>query len=393
MSGRLAYLDPAGGLSGDIFLAAMVSAGVDPAGLEEILRGLDLGPWSLERERVQVFGLNATRIRFVTEPSPPHRHYAHIRDAIIGPARIPEPVRDKALAAFAALAQAESKAHGVEIEKVHFHEVGADDSILDLVGAAACLYLAGVEDLVSGPVPLSRGVGRAGHGLLPLPSPATLELLKGRPVWGSGSPTEMVTPTGAAVLTLASSFGELPAMVLEAVGCGVGSRTPETGLTRVCLGAPLETARLNGVRGERSVFLTTTIDDMNPEFYGPLMEKLFAAGALDVTLESIQMKKNRPGTRLEVLAPPELAEGLAAIVLEDSTTLGLRWRIENRYCLERTPGRVEVEGISVGGKWVVRPSGRREFRPEFEDCRQAAQGLGLPVGRVYELALMAAQKE
>ncbi len=393
MTHRLAYLDPAGGLAGDIFIASMISAGVDPEELEAILKKLSLGPWTLERETVRVFGLAALRIRFVTEPSPPHRHYAHIRDEIIGPADLPEKVKVPALAAFKALAGAEAGAHGVNIEEVHFHEVGADDSILDLVGAAACLYLAGVERLVSGPVPLSRGTGRAGHGLLPLPAPATLELLKGMPVAGTGSPTEMVTPTGAAVLTLADAFGELPGMILESVGCGVGSRPPKTGLTRICLGTPLEKPVLAGARCERTAVLTTTIDDMNPEFYGPLLQKLFSAGALDATLESVQMKKNRPGTRLEVLAAPEKAEEMAGIILEESTTIGLRWRIENRYCLERNPGRVEVEGHSVGGKWVLRPSGRREFRPEFEDCLETSRRLDRPVGSVYNMALAAAREE
>ena len=393
MKDRVAYLDPAGGLSGDIFLAAMISAGVDPGELEAVLSKLDLGSWTLEREEVRVFGLSALRVNFRTDPSPPHRHYAHIRDGIIGPALLPARVKELALSAFEALARAESQAHGVDPEKVHFHEVGADDSILDLVGAAACLELAGITRLVSAPVPVSRGVGRAGHGLLPLPAPATLALLKGMPVRGTGSETELVTPTGAAILSWAESFGEMPGMILESVGAGVGQRTPELGLTRICLGeAPAEPAPRLG-RSERTVVLTTSVDDMNPEFYGPLLKKLLEAGALDVTMAPVQMKKNRPGTRLEVLASPEQADSLAAIILEDSTTIGIRWRVENRYCLDRTPGRVEVEGRQVGGKWIVRPSGRKEFRPEFEDCLAASIALDKPINLVYNQALAEAVEE
>ncbi len=393
MTERLAYLDPAGGLSGDIFIAAMIAAGVDPRELEAVLKKLDLGPWKLEQEEVRVFGLNALRINFRTDPSPPHRTYAHIRDEIIGPADLPDRVKASALAAFEALARAEAQAHGVEVEKVHFHEVGADDSILDLVGAAACLHLAGISRLESAPVPLSRGVGRAGHGLLPLPAPATLALLKGKPVRGTGSPTELVTPTGAAILSWADSFGEMPGLVLEAVGTGVGQRTPELGLTRICLGRALEESSPDLGRSEKTVVLTTSIDDMNPEFYGPLVKKLLDEGALDATLESVQMKKNRPGTRLEVLAPPELADALAAIILEESTTLGIRWRVENRYCLDRTPGAVKVEGLEVGGKWITRPSGRKEFRPEFEDCLGVSISLDKPINMVYNQALSEAKEE
>ena len=394
MTERLAYLDPAGGLSGDIFIAAMIAAGVDPRELEAVLKKLDLGPWKLEQEEVRVFGLNALRINFRTDPSPRPTGPTPIS----GTKSSARPIcrtgsRSSALAAFEALARAEAQAHGVEVEKVHFHEVGADDSILDLVGAAACLHLAGISRLESAPVPLSRGVGRAGHGLLPLPAPATLALLKGKPVRGTGSPTELVTPTGAAILSWADSFGEMPGLVLEAVGTGVGQRTPELGLTRICLGRALEESSPDLGRSEKTVVLTTSIDDMNPEFYGPLVKKLLDEGALDATLESVQMKKNRPGTRLEVLAPPELADALAAIILEESTTLGIRWRVENRYCLDRTPGAVEVEGLEVGGKWITRPSGRKEFRPEFEDCLGVSISLDKPINMVYNQALSDAKEE
>jgi len=392
----LAYLDLAGGLSGDIFIGAMLSAGVEESRLTAILKALDLGPWRLEVKEVSVFGISARRVEFQTDPSPPHRTWGQIRDRILIPADLPGEVKELALEAFGRLARAEAEVHGADPEAVHFHEVGADDSVLDLVGAAACLHLAGIRELTASPVPLSRGLSSSAHGSLPLPAPATCELLKGRPVKGTGSPTELTTPTGAAILGWARSFGELPAMELTAVGAGVGQREPKTGLTRVFLGRvsagegfglPAE----EGVHPERVAVLSAAIDDMNPELYGSLMEDLLAAGALDVTLSHVQMKKNRPGTRLEVLAEPARARSLARLVLEETTTLGVRWRVEGRFCLERRTGTVEVEGVEISGKWVRRPSGRWEFRPEFDHCRRAAGKLERPVGLIYNQALAQAE--
>jgi len=387
----IAYLDLAGGLSGDMFIAAFLDAGLEAGQLTAVLQGLNLGPWSLDQGKATVFGLEAGQVRFTTEPSPPHRDYALTRDQIIRPADLPARVKDLALRAFEKLAQVEAKVHGTTAEKVHFHEVGADDSILDLVGAAACLYLAQVEEFIASPVPLSRGTGQSQHGRLPLPAPATLELLKGRPVHGTGAVQELVTPTGAAILTWADSFGQLPAMELTAVGAGVGQRPPQLGLTRLCLGRPLRAGLTSLAQSERTAVLTAFIDDMNPELYGPLMEALFEQGALDVALSPVQMKKNRPGVRLEVLARPEEADALARLILEDSTSLGLRLRVEDRLCLERRPGSVEVEGQKVDGKWVRKPSDRWEFRPEFEACRALAARLKQPVGRVYTQAQAAAE--
>jgi len=389
MSGQMiGYLDLAGGLSGDMFLACCLEAGVRPEELTGLLRALPLGPWSLEDEVTEAFGLRARRVRFRTDPSPPHRSYALIRDRIIGPAELPGRVRERALAALAALARAEAAVHGREVEEVHFHEVGADDSILDLVGAAACLDLLDVGELRASPVPLSRGVGQAGHGLLPLPAPATLRLLEGKPVAGAGSRTELVTPTGAAILTWAAAFGELPAMKLAAVGTGLGGRPPQNGLTRLFLGQPvggLDAARLHQVS-----VVTTTIDDMNPELFGPLIENLLKQGALDAVLIPVQMKKNRPGVRLEVLAAPEAAGRLADFILEETSTLGVRIREERRLCLERREGSVTIEAGSVAGKWVRRPSGRWDFRPEFEACRRLAGQTGQSIEAVYNQSLGAA---
>jgi uncharacterized protein (TIGR00299 family) protein len=384
---KTAYLDLAGGLSGDIFVALFLDAGVSAADLTAVLKALPLGRWTLEEETVQAFGLRARRVKFRTDPCPPHRHWADIRDRIIAPAALPEPVKAMALAAFEALAQAEAQAHGLDPDHVHFHEVGADDSILDLVGAAACLHLAGVAELTASPVPLCRGVGQAGHGLLPLPGPATVALLTGKPVFGSGETQENVTPTGAAILTWASGFGDLPPLTLERVGTAVGTRPPTRGLTRLFLGRRLEVIPLDLGRSEEVAVLTTFVDDMSPELLGGLLDRLLAAGALDVALSSLQMKKSRPGIRLEVLASPAQAQALAGLVLEESATLGLRVMVERRHCLERRAGTVTVEGREVAGKWTKRPSGRWEFKPEHDAVQALAAELGRPAGLIHRLAL------
>lgn len=387
---RIAYLDLAGGLSGDIFLAACIDAGVDPAELVGILKKLNLPAWEMEVGHAHLHGLNPKTVDFKTDPHPPHRTYGLIRDKIIGPAELPERTKSLALAAFQELARAEAKAHGVAVEEVHFHEVGADDSILDMVGGAACLELLKIDRLIASPIPVARGIGRSQHGRIPLPAPATVELLKGKPVYGAGHRKELVTPTGASILGWAEGFGELPGMELLAVGSGVGTRRDGPGLTRLFLGRTEESGAVGHLH--RVAVLTTQIDDMNPELFGPLMEGLLAAGALDVVFSPVQMKKNRPGTRLEVMADPAQIHELAELVLEQTTTIGLRIRTEDRLCLERRAGQVTINGIEVLGKLARRPSGRWEFRPELDSCRAAAESLGLTVGRVFDLALAEGQK-
>lgn len=387
----IAYLDLAGGLAGDIFIAACLQAGQEAGLTSAELTGhlikLPLGPWKMEREVVPVHGLRAGRIRFLTEASPPHRHWAQIRDEIIGPTDLPPAAKAMALTAFEALAQAEALAHGVEVDQVHFHEVGADDSILDLVGGALALHLLGITELTASPVPLSRGVGSCDHGALPLPAPATVELLRGKPVFGTDSPTELVTPTGAAVLTWTAAHGPLPPMELVGVGAGVGHRLPAAGLTRLFIGRDRSGDRLPG---DRVTVITTTIDDSNPELLGPVMDRLLVMGALDATFCPIQMKKNRPGVRLEVLAPPDLVDELGRYILEQTTTIGLRFREEGRVYLNRRPGRVETGFGPIEGKWIERPSGRWEFRPEFEAVRRLAEETDQPLTAMYTAAQAAA---
>ena len=386
----IAYLDLAGGLSGDIFLSCCLAAGADQDQLIAELKKLPLGGWEFKRETVMIHGIACQRIKFVVESDPPHRHWSHIRDKIIGPAELPERAKARALSAFEALAKAEAKVHDSTPDHVHFHEVGADDSILDIVGAALALELLEVDELVASPVPLCRGRSACQHGDMPLPPPAVVELLKGKPVFGCGSETEMITPTGAALLTWAEQHGDLPAMELASVGGGVGQRENGGVPTRIFIGAP-EAAALPG-DGMPVTILTTSIDDMSPELLAPLLDRLLKSGAADVTFAPVQMKKNRPAVRLEVICAPAATDRLIGMILEETTSLGVRVRREERRCLGRETGQVEVMGVQVGGKWTVRPSGRKDFRPEFDSCKDVAAVTGLPVSRVFELALAAAHK-
>lgn len=389
----IAYLDLAGGLAGDIFIAACLDAtahldnGLSAADLTARLKALPLGDWELVEERPVIHGLAGRRISFRTHGHSPHRTWADIRDDIIGPADLPQRAKSLALAAFEALARAEASVHNRPVDEVHFHEVGADDSILDLVGGALCLSMLGVERLTASPVPLARGLSECRHGPLPLPAPATVALLGGAKVYGADCETELVTPTGAAVLTWTDGYGDLPPMELAAVGMGLGSRPPRGAPTRLFLGTADSAAKTGGGHHLPVTVITTTIDDMSPELAGPLMDDLLDRGALDVVFSPAQMKKNRPGLRLEIICPPGAVQALADHVLEETSSLGLRLREERRLCLERRVGAVEVDGREVEGKWARRPSGRWDFKPEFEAVRKLAGQTGRPLGEIHRRAV------
>lgn len=389
----IAYLDLAGGLAGDIFIAACLGVGspdLTPEKLTEVLKALPLEGWRLETDKVRLHGLALSRINFKVPEASVHRTWGLIRDEIIGPAELPKQTKTLALAAFETLARAEAQVHDRAVDEVHFHEVGADDSILDIVGAAACLELLGVDRLTASPVPLSRGLGHCRHGAMPLPAPATVNLLKGAKVFGTDNPTELITPTGAAILGWADEFGPMPAMELAGVGGGVGSRMPPEAPTRIFIGRTEATV---GIHARNVTVLTTSIDDTTAEMAGPLMEDLLSLGGLDVVFSPVQMKKNRPGFRLEVLCDPEKAGILANHILEQTSSLGVRYRQEKRLCLERRPGLVRLElpeDTPVEGKWGQKPSGRWEFRPEYESARRAALASGRALTEIYRLAEAAA---
>ncbi len=387
---KLLYLDCFSGISGDMCLGALIDAGADPAWIERELRGLPLGGWDMRVIRTASRGIAGTRVKItVEEDLQPHRHFGEIRD-LIRNSSLPERARDVSLKIFQRLAEAEGKVHGVSPDHVHFHEVGAVDSILDIVGTSLALQYLDVDRVACSPVPPGGGYVRCRHGLLPVPAPATAELLKGIPLRRLDLEGELTTPTGAAVATaLAGSFGLLPEMTVEVVGYGIGSK--DFGIPnclRVFLGIP---AAPGSVQSDLIAVLEASIDDMNPQFCGHVMERLFATGALDVFFSPAYMKKNRPGFVITVLCRPQDRDALVRILMGETTTLGVRFREERREVLDRHAEEVDTPYGRVRIKTALGSDGRPlRAAPEYEDCRRIAAERGVPLREVYESALLAA---
>jgi hypothetical protein len=313
----------------------------------------------------------------------PARTYREIT-ALIDAAPLSPGVKARSLTAFRLLGEVEARIHGQPLETVHFHELGALDTIVDVVGVALGLERLGVARVFCSPLPMGWGMIAAGHGRLPNPAPATLELLKGLPVYGTDLPGELVTPTGAVILKAYEAQCEpCPAMTLEQVGYGAGSRDlpGHPNLLRLYLGAPLAAAP---GRRETVLVLTTHLDDMNPEWYEPLVAGLLDAGALDVALAPIQMKKQRPGVSLTVIAPLAARAGLLDRLFADSTTLGVRIMEVERVTARRWPETIETPYGPLQVK-VMEYGGRRRLLPEYEACRRMAQEQGLPLMEIYRL--------
>jgi uncharacterized protein (TIGR00299 family) protein len=380
---RWAYFDCFAGISGDMTLGAMLDAGLDTVALEDVLRRLNLPGFRLETTRVSKEHLTGVKVDFVVASKQPARNYSDIV-ALISAAGLSEAVRDLSLSMFRMLAEVEARIHGQPLEKVHFHELGAADTILDVVGVAFGVEALGITRTFVSPIPQGWGMIAGGHGHLPNPAPATLELLKGLTVYGTDLPGELVTPTGAVILRALGAESELcPSLRLEKVGYGAGSRNlpGHPNLLRLYLGEPLPPAA--GLR-ERVLVLETHIDDMNPELYEPLMVSLFAAGALDVSLAPIQMKKNRPGVRLTVVASPAARESLLERLFLDSTTLGVRVQEVERVAARRWQETITTPYGELLVK-VMEYGGHRRVLPEYEACRQLAEKSGLPLLEVYRL--------
>jgi uncharacterized protein (TIGR00299 family) protein len=380
---RWAYFDCFAGLSGDMALGAMLDAGLDQAALEEVLRRLDLPGFRLESRRVAKEHLTGVKVDFILDQEQPPRNYAAIV-AMIEAAGLPAGVRDRSLYMFRLLAEAEARVHGQPLEEVHFHEVGAADSILDIVGVAFGVEALGITRTFVSPIPQGWGMVAGAHGHLPNPAPATVLLLRGFTVYGTDLPGELVTPTGALILKALDAESELcPPLRLSRVGYGAGSRTlpGHPNLVRLYIGEPLPQAP--GLK-ERVLVLETHIDDMNPELYEPLMAGLFAAGALDVALAPIYMKKNRPGVRLTVVAPPATRESLLERLFLESTTLGVRVQEVERVAARRWQETLATPYGDLLVK-VMEYGGHRRVLPEYEACRQLAEKTGLPLLEVYRL--------
>ena len=380
---KVVYFDCPSGASGDMILGALVDAGVSLDALRTELAKLPLGGYRLTAREVRKGAFRATKVDVEVDATAHHQRNLPEILRLLEQSGLPGRVKADAARIFTRLAAAEARVHGTTVEAVHFHDVGAVDALVDVSGAVAGLHLLGVEAVHVSALPLGGGMVDGPHGKIPIPGPGTAELLKGFPVYDNGVRAELVTPTGAAILTtLAASSGSMPPMTVERVGYGAGTMDlPVPNLLRCFVGTAAET----GGR-ETVVQLETTIDDMSPQLYEPLMERLLEAGALDVFLTPVIMKRSRPGIVLTALAEPSRVGELSTILFEESTTIGVRWTESQRTRLERelvtlrtAYGPVSFKISRLGGKIVT-------VTPEFSEVTRIAKEKGLPVREVLDQA-------
>ena len=422
----IAYLDAFSGISGDMTVGAFLDLGLPLDILESGLGALDLQGFRLDVGRRVRSGIAATKFTvdlgtpdpgvFVRAVAPhgqgalrtpsgahgPHRPYREIR-ALLDRSALSPRVRERAQRVFRALAVAEAKIHGVPTDEVAFHEVGALDAIVDVVGAALCLEHFGVDELLVSPLPLGSGFVRTQHGVMPVPAPATLELLTGFPVRPDDGAAELVTPTGAAIVAALARPGAPGEIVPRAVGYGAGERelADRPNLLRVILGERPATDATRaaaagaapGLLRETMVVLEANVDDMNPEFLPAAVDALFAAGARDVTLAPVSMKKGRPGTLLQVIGEPDARDRLAGVMLRETTTIGVRSYAVERLVLPREQRTVETRFGAIRVKVVTLPDGSRRAAPEHDDCLRAARAHDVPLAEVHAAALQVARAQ
>jgi len=381
---KICYLDAFSGISGDMTVGALLDAGADFEGLNAALTSLGTGA-TFRVEKTKRQGISASKFHVEGGETKSHRHLTHILKMIDG-APLTGRVKQMSTAVFQKLGEAEAKVHAMPIEKVHFHEVGAVDSICDIVGACYCFDALGVDSIWSGPLNLGSGTVNTDHGVLPVPAPATAELVFGKPVYSRGPQMELTTPTGAALVsTLAERFDVMPAMAITASGYGAGTRDfpGQANVLRALIGDLQHTPESTTVS-----VIETNIDDANPQILGYTMERLLENGALDVTLTPIFMKKNRPGTMLTVIAAPGDQEALAQLILSETSTLGLRIYSAQRRVLAREITEIETQH----GKVRIKHTATGAFTPEYDDCRRIARETGLPLKEVIAAANLAYQK-
>jgi hypothetical protein len=386
---KLAYFDCFSGISGDMTLGALVDAGCDLALLRSELQALQVPGWTITSEKVWKNGMSATFVRVITEDQTKHRSLSAILE-IFDQSQLTKPVKKNASAIFRKLGEAEALVHDVPLEKIHFHEVGAVDAIVDIVGACIGFESLAIQKFACSPLNVGGGTAKMAHGVLPVPAPATAKLLQGKPTYSNGVERELVTPTGAAiVVTLCDTFGPQPAMSVSSIGYGAGSADLEgqPNVVRIMIGEAAEKV-VPGFDEEISV-IEANLDDMNPQIYGYFQEKALAAGALDVYTTPVQMKKNRPGTLLTLLCRPQDANALMALIFAETTTFGARTYSAQRRTLPRESVNVRTQYGDVRIK-LSRVNGRiLHVAPEFEDCRKLASEKNVPLRRVISDALRA----
>ncbi|WP_035213873.1 nickel pincer cofactor biosynthesis protein LarC [Desulfitobacterium hafniense] len=383
---KAAYLDCFSGVSGDMLLGALVDAGLDFNLLQRDLAGLDLDEYELYEQKVLKQGIRGTQIHVHSLEGHVHRHLSDIQ-AIIGRSALPPQVKEKSLEIFTRLGKAEAKIHGTDIEQIHFHEVGAVDAIVDIVGAVIGFWRLGIEKMFASPIHVGKGFVKAAHGLLPVPAPATLELLTGVPIYAQDVEGELATPTGAAIVTAyCREFGAFPKIRVERVGYGAGVKDLTIpNLLRLTVGELADEDKgQEGIREGEALTLEVNIDDMNPECYDYLFEKLFQAGAMDVYIQTIQMKKNRPAVLLTVQTPYNKLEEMRRILFQETTTIGLRVYPIKKYMLPYELLTVETNYGSAKVKVAFMEGRACTVSPEYEDCRRLARLTGEPLKQIYE---------
>ncbi len=386
---RIAYFDCFSGISGDMCLGALVDAGVSLQKLREGLNALNLVSYEIRRRKVKRGGISATRIEVIVKKDEPTRGLADI-STIIDDSGLPENIKKRGLRIFRRLFQAERKVHGGRLRDLHLHELSATDCMVDIIGTLICLDILGIREVISSPLNLGGGTVSSEHGLLPVPAPATSQLLKGKPVFSTGIQKELTTPTGAAIITeTATSFGHFPEMTIDSTGTGAGSHIlkEQPNILRVFIGNKTikpHNGHHKGGSNEVVTVIETNIDDMNPQVYEYLMERLFNEGALDVFLSTVIMKKSRPGILLQVLAYPASRERLVNILFKETPTLGIRFHETERVCLGREIKETDTEFGPVRFK-IVTTDGYGKAVPEYEDCRRIAEKTGLSLIDVMKM--------
>jgi pyridinium-3,5-bisthiocarboxylic acid mononucleotide nickel chelatase len=384
---KLAYFDCFSGISGDMTIGALVDAGCPLETLRAGLEGLEVPGWTISAEKVWKNGMAATFVRVTTEDQSKHRGLAAILE-ILSKSKLSAPVRNNASAIFRKLGEAEAAVHDVPLEKIHFHEVGAVDAIVDIVGACLGFEALRIEKFACSALNVGGGTARMAHGVLPVPAPATAKLLQGKPTYSNGAQKELVTPTGAAIVaTLCDSFGPQPAMSVSAIGYGAGAADLEgqPNVVRIMVGEAAEKA-VPGFDEEIAV-IEANLDDMNPQIYGYFLEKALAAGALDVYTTPVQMKKNRPGTLLTLLCKPADTNTLMSLIFAETTTLGARTYTAQRRTLPRETVNVHTRFGDVHIKLSRVNGSIRHVAPEYEDCRKLASEKNVPLQQVINEAL------
>lgn len=388
---KIAYFDCFAGISGDMALGALVDLGLPLQILKEELEKLNLSNWELVEEKVLKHGLEGTKVQVKIKEEKKHRHWSEIKQ-IIEKSTLSPPVKQLSRRIFESLALAEAKVHGVSVEQVHFHEVGALDSIIDIVGFAIGINYWGIEKVYASKLHVGQGTIKCAHGILPVPAPATLELLQGVPIYSSEIEGELVTPTGAALITtVCEKFAYLPEMTVQKIGYGAGEKNlPLANLLRLSIG---EVKEKKDYLTEKIVKLESNIDDMNPQIYQYVLEMLLLEGALDAYLQPVQMKKSRPAIILHVLVQEEKLEQVLSIIFAETTTLGIRIMPLERKILFReikqvktVYGLIDVKIAKLGEKIV-------NFMPEYEQCVARAQEKKVPLQEIMEEAKKAAKQQ